>query len=214
MLKVTTASYESSSRISTLPMVPLKILKNFQGKCFEHNSLYSIIKKEIVAIKKSIKRKLISLCTGEIVASFMFILALISFNNYTPLNIDEIILYPFSVLIFILLQGSYYWFYRFKMITGRRINKNRFINIYRALKIIDLILLVLYPAVIIYKFAYDNFAFTTGSIFMGIFIYIFGIAEYINYYYIRLSYGKVKDIVALIKLKNLKKSSLNKELYK
>ncbi len=147
-------------------------------------------------------------------ASFVFILALISFNNYTPLDIDEIILYPFSVLIFILLQGSYYWFYRFKMITGRRINKNRFINIYRALKIIDLILLVLYPAVIIYKFAYDNFAFTTGSIFMGIFIYIFGIAEYINYYYIRLSYGKVKDIVALIRLKNLKKSSLNKELYK
>lgn len=153
------------------------------------------------------------MCIGEIAAAVTFILALISFNNYTSLSIDVIILYPFLVLIFILLQGSYYWFYRFKKITGRKVNKNRFINIYRTLRIIDLILFVLYLAVLIYKFVYANAVFTTGSMFMGNFIYAFGIAEYINYYYIRLSYGKLKDILALIKLKNLKKSSLNKELY-
>ncbi|MCM1565635.1 MAG: hypothetical protein NC238_06740 [Dehalobacter sp.] len=160
------------------------------------------------------KKELISLCIGEIVASLTFILALISVKNNTNVNIDVVIMYPFCVLLFILFQGSYYWFYRLKMITGKKVNKNGFRRTYRLLKIIDLILILLYPVIIILGFAYDDVVFTKFSTLIGIFIYLFGIAEIINYFYVRLSYRKAKDIVALLKLKNLKKSSLNSELNK
>lgn len=55
---------------------------------------------------------------------------------------------------------------------------------------------------------------TLVKISLASFIFIFGVAEYINYYYVQLSYNNLDNLVSLIKLKNLKKSALNKELAK
>jgi hypothetical protein len=163
---------------------------------------------------KSIKKELVSLCTGEIVASITFIIALISVKSNLGVSVDAIILYPFSILVFILSQGSYYWFYRLRNINRKRVKQYRFRFAYRVLKKTDLILIILYPVIILYELLLGNLVLVSGKTLVSFFIYIFSIIEYINYFYIRLSYGKLNDIVMLLKLKNLKKSSLNKELRK
>jgi len=163
---------------------------------------------------KSIKKELVSLCTGEIAASIVFIFVLISLKSSLNLSIDMIILYPFSILVFILFQGSYYWFYRLKNINRKQVKQHRFRFVYRALRTIDLILIMLYPVIMIYEFLFRSLVSVSGKTFVSFFIYIFSIIEYINYFYIRLSYRKFNDIVMLLRLKDLKKSSLNKELRK
>ena len=147
-------------------------------------------------------------------ACFTFILALISIKVNTNLNIDMIILFPFTVLLFILFQGSYYWYYCLRKVTGKAVNKSWFKILYRTLRFLDIILILLYPLIMIFMFGWYGEGFKANAIFLGIFLYFFGIAEYINYFYVRLSYGKFKDIVDLLKLKNIKKSSLYRELNK
>ncbi|MGG1764330.1 general stress protein, partial [Parageobacillus toebii] len=43
-------------------------------------------------------------------------------------------------------------------------------------------------------------------------IYIFAVIEYINYFYIQLSYDNISDIKFLVQTKRLKKAALAKEL--
>lgn len=166
-------------------------------------------------IHNIVKKKLISLFTGELASSIVFVLVLLSLkSNYNLELLDPILLFPFVTLIFILLQGSYYWLYCIRRINKKQVNQPLFRTIYRNLKIVDLILIMIYPGVIVL-----NNSFGINSIFrfeslLGLFFYIFSIVELINYFYIRLSYGNLNDIVLLLKFKKLIRSSLNKELYR
>lgn len=50
-----------------------------------------------------------------------------------------------------------------------------------------------------------------GGLTITFFIYIFAILEFINYFYIQLSYDNVSDIKKLLKSKKLKNSCMNKD---
>ena len=96
-----------------------------------------------------------------------------------------------------------------------RVNKTIFKNTYKTLKITDALLIGAYPIIMVYTFHSNNTTLLLrGETFLGVFIYLFAILEYINYFFIRLSYSKYKDILNLLKFKNLKQSSINKELKK
>lgn len=119
------------------------------------------------------------------------------------------ILYPLLVLSFILVQGAVYWF-----ILLRRMSTPKFLlayvgNIYRILKIIDAILLCIGIPIIILN--YGNIAVTTFSVF----IWLFSVIEWINYYVVRLSYSyNPKVLIRHLKNKTLKKSRIAREIGK
>jgi hypothetical protein len=161
-----------------------------------------------------LRKKLISLCTGEIVASITFILCLTSFKYTIGLKINTMLLFPFYILIFILLQGSYYWFYCLRKISNKNINTSWFKRVYKMLRVINFVLLIVCPFVIGYDLIMGNTVGINKETALSIFIYLFSILEYINYFYIRLSYSKFDDIIMMLQLKKVVKSSLAKELSK
>lgn len=163
---------------------------------------------------RNVGKKLKSLCLGEIIACIAFVLCLLSFKYTLKFTIDIAIMFPFITLIIILFQGSYYWFYCLRKIYKKRVNKIIFKNTYKIFKITDSLLIGAYPIIIVYTFHSNNTLLLRGETFLGVFIYVFAILEYINYFYIRLSFSKYKDILNLLKFKNLKQSSINKELKK
>lgn len=174
-----------------------------------------IEKLEVSALSdNNIKKELIRLSTGELAASLVFVFALSLLQERLNLTLDIVILYPFSLLIFILLQGSYYWLYCIKILEKKPVNQVSFRKAYKVLRTINLIIILLYPLMMLYQYFFGNLIALSGKTFMSLFLYIFSIIEYINYFYIRLSYNKLKDILMLLRLKNLKKSSLYKELHK
>lgn len=158
-----------------------------------------------------VKKRLYRLWTGELAASFVFIFLLFSLKQ--KLHLDILIVYPFSILIFILLQGSYYWFYCLRRINKKQVNPTRFIGVYKVLRLFDLFLISLFPFISVYSWLGGS-QLTWVKISLALAIYFFAVGEYINYYYIRLSYDNLEDIVSLLKLRDLKKSALNKELRK
>ncbi|MEG1798278.1 MAG: hypothetical protein RR262_17510, partial [Clostridium sp.] len=93
----------------------------------------------------NIKKELIRLSTGELAASLVFVFALSLLQERLNLTLDIVILYPFSLLIFILLQGSYYWLYCIKILEKKPVNQVSFRKAYKVLRTINLIIILLYP---------------------------------------------------------------------
>jgi len=159
-------------------------------------------------------RSLYSLCIGEFCACIIFIFCLYMFSYRNIINIDYAVIYPFISLLIILLQGSYYWYYKLRIIKKRNPDRIIFRKTYKVLKRLDFIMFILYPIGLIYLLILNDICVLRKENFFGTFLFVFGIIEYINYFYIRLSYSKHEDIVALFKFQNIKKSSLGKELEK
>ena len=165
--------------------------------------------------RNRIQKQLVSLCLGELAASITFVIVFVyTLRILLRLSIDVVMVYPFSMLIFILLQGSFYWFYSIRKIKDKKKIRRVFVKTYRFLRYLDLIIIAAYPFVLVCLLVNGIVPILRIENFVAIFIYLFGVGEYVNYFYIRLSYSKMDDIIKLIKLKNLRSASLYKELNK
>ena len=117
------------------------------------------------------------------------------------------IMYPLMVLSFILIQGSIYWFVLFKRMSNPKFLSTNVVIIYRIFKIIDVILLCIGILVIVLN--YSNIAVTI----LSVFILLFSIIEWINYYIVRLSYSYNPNVlIGHLKNKTLKKVELQEKL--
>lgn len=175
--------------------------------------MISIIrKKEKQDSKQLLRKELKRLAIYEFMAipNFWFVYILlwilcvkagINFVN-TP-----IIIYPLSLLDFILLQGSIYWYICLRRIDGKNVPKKN-AQIYSNLKVINLFLILLYIPI------FFRFKASTNHSMIGIFIYIFSILEYINYFFIRLSYKNPLHFFANLKRFKFPKSQIVKEIEK
>lgn len=162
-----------------------------------------------------VKKQLVSLCLGELTATAIFVFVFIyTFGISLGLHIDLIMIYPFCCLIFLLLQGSFYWFYCIKRINGTVRYRDNYTSLYKFFMTFDIIIFLIYPIIFIYLMFHRTTLLFRVETFLGIFIYLFAIAEYVNYFYIRLSYSKIDDIMKLLTFKKIKKSCINKELNK
>ena len=118
-------------------------------------------------------------------------------------------MYPLMVLSFILIQGSIYWFVLFKRMSNPKFLSTNVVIIYRIFKIIDVILLCIGILVIVLN--YSNIALTI----LSVFILLFYIIEWINYYIVRLSYSYNPNVlIGHLKNKTLKKSRIAREIDK
>ena len=167
-------------------------------------------------MKTKLKKTLTSLWTGELVATAMFWL-----NYFLLMWMDPTVFrrsifgsrawvavtYSLFILSFILVQGSAYWLILIKRIKEPAYGAGVVGKIYKALKIIDLIMLILgIPVIVI---CHTHAAVTVLS--SG--LLLFALVEWINYYVWRLSYSYDPSVlIGLIRHGKLKKSKIAKEI--
>ena len=151
--------------------------------------------------KEKVRKELMSLCFGELTAvlSFWFCFFLLK-NRLSDWNGLISILYPLSLLTFILLQGSIYW-----AILIRRLSKPQFGSasvpkLYSGFRILDLVLLISgFPFIV----------WNTQSVQVAVLatlIELFALIEWVNYFLLRLSYS----LNPLVLWKRITKGKLEK----
>lgn len=131
-------------------------------------------------------------------------------------KLNWISFYPLLVFSIIVVEGSFYWRNKLKMVRRKKALSNIEIGrIYSKLRWVNVILLAAYlPVIIIAVLAKEDLA----GIIIGILLYFFAIIEQINYYHIRLSYETVNGRLLVIDpLKKLftgtgKRSQLRKDI--
>ncbi|WP_247952027.1 hypothetical protein [Streptococcus oralis] len=158
--------------------------------------------------KEKVKKELVSLCLGEFTAvlSIWFCFFLLK-NRLSDWNGLISILYPLSLLTFILLQGSTYWAILIRRLSNHQFGNGNIPKIYGVLRILDLVLLISgFPFIVWY----------TQSVRVAIIatlIQLFALIEWINYFLVRLSYSLNLLVLwkRIVKGK-LEKSRIAKEL--
>ena len=164
---------------------------------------------EMMSIQKEkVKKELLSLCLGELAAALSFWLCFFLLKNRLgDVNSLVTILYPLSLLTFILLQGSIYW-----AILIRRLSKPQFGSasvpkLYSGFRILDLVLLISGFPFIVWN------AQSVRVAIIATLIQLFALIEWINYFLVRLSYS-LNPLVLWKRITNgkLEKSRIAKEL--
>lgn len=150
---------------------------------------------------------MIRLATGEIAATVLFWVYLFMIKERLGETKLIIVVYPLSVLSFILIQGSIYWFILLKRMSNSIFLVKYTGKIYRLFRVMDVIFLCLGIPIILMN--YGN-VIGTG---LSVLILLFSFIEWINYYIVRLSYG-LNPMVLIKHMKNrtLKKSKIAKEI--
>ena len=149
----------------------------------------------------NIQKELVSLCLGEFTAvlSIWFCFFLLK-NRLSDWNGLISILYPLSLLTFILLQGSTYWAILIRRLSNPQFGSGNVPRIYGGLRILDLILLISGFPFIIW-----NTQSILGPI-LATLIQLFAFIEWVNYFLVRLSYS----LNPLVLWKRITKGKLEK----
>ena len=151
--------------------------------------------------KEKVRKELMSLCLGEFTAvlSFWFCFFLLK-NRLGEVNSLVSILYPLSLLTFILLQGSIYWAILIRRLSKPQFGSGNVPKIYGGLRILDLVLLISgFPFIV----------WNTQSVQVAVLatlIELFALIEWVNYFLLRLSYS----LNPLVLWKRITKGKLEK----
>lgn len=157
-------------------------------------------------MKNHLKKTLINLAVGELVAVIVFWINFFIFKKYITDTISIIpVIFTLSLLSFILIQGSIFWLILLKRISNKNFAKTSLGKIYNHLRKLDIILLYLSILTLIV----NHQTFTTTIISLS--IWIFAIIEYINYYKVRLSY-KQNVLINYILHGKIRKSRIAREI--
>lgn len=164
---------------------------------------------EMMSIQKEkVRKELVSLCLGELAAVLSFWLCFFLLKNRLgDWNGLLSILYPLSLLTFILLQGSTYWAILIRRLSKPQFGSGTVTKLYGCFRILDLVLLISgFPFIVWY----------TQSVRVAIIatlIQLFALIEWVNYFLLRLSYSLNPLVLwkRIVKGK-LEKSRIAKEL--
>ena len=153
-------------------------------------------------MKNHLKKTLINLAVGELVAVIVFWINFFIFKKY--ITIIPVI-FTLFLLSFILIQGSIFWLVLLKRISNKNFAKTRLGKIYNHLRRLDIILLYLSIVILIV----NHQTLTTTIISLS--IWIFSIIEYTNYYKVRLSY-KPNVLINYVLHGKIRKSRIAREI--
>ena len=151
--------------------------------------------------KEKVRKELVSLCLGELAAILSFWLCFFLLKNWLgDWNGLISILYPLSLLTFILLQGSIYWAILIRRLSNPQFGNGNVPKIYGGLRILDLILLISgFPFIFLNTQSFQVAILAT-------LIQLFALIEWVNYYLLRLSYS----LNPLVLWKRITKGKLEK----
>ncbi len=173
--------------------------------------------------KRPIERELKYLADFEIYGVLMFVGLYFAAKFIVDMDcgknafkLNWVSFYPLLVFSIIVIEGSFYWRNKLKMVKRQKALSNIEIGrIYNKLRWINVILLAAYLLVIIIAALAKE---DLSGIIVGILLYCFAIIEQINYFHIRLSYETVNGRLLVIEpLKKLftrtgKRSQLRKDI--
>ena len=151
--------------------------------------------------KEKVKKELVFLCLGEFTAvlSIWFCFFLLK-NRLGDVNSLVTVLYPLSLLTFILLQGSIYWAILIRRLSNPQFGSRNVPKLYGGFRILDLVLLILgFPFIV-----WNTQSFQVATI--ATLIQLFALIELVNYFLIRLSYS----LNPLVLWKRITKGKLEK----
>lgn len=164
---------------------------------------------EIMKIQKEkVRKELVSLCLGELTAVLSFWLCFFLLKNRLgDWNSLVTILYPLSLLTFILLQGSIYWAILIRRLSNPQFGSASVPKLYGGFRILDLILLIS---------SFSFIVWNTQSVQVAVLaalIQLFALIEWVNYFLVRLSYS-LNPLVLWRRIAKgkLEKSRIAKEL--
>lgn len=167
-------------------------------------------------MKKVLEKRLVYLYSGELSSIIVFI-PVSYLLNYTFPNLRLYSLYSFWVsfflLEFLLVQGTMYWYAKLKRLRDDKSDRNP-IKIFRMLhRLKTLNIVIILIASIAFAFDFNKWypSYPLGGLSIAFFIYVFAILEFINYFYIQISYDNISEIKNLLKSRKLKISSMNKD---
>ena len=151
--------------------------------------------------KEKVRKELVFLCFGELAAVLSFWLCFFLLKNRLgDWNGLISILYPLSLLTFILLQGSIYWAILIRRLSNPQFGNGNVPKLYGVLRILDLILLISgFPFIV----------WNTQSVqvtILATLIQLFALIEWVNYFLVRLSYS----LNPLVLWKRITKGKLEK----
>ncbi len=131
-------------------------------------------------------------------------------------QLNWISFYPLLVFSVIVIEGSFYWRNKLRMVRGKTaLSSFEIGRIYSKLRWINIILLAAYLPIMILAVLEKEALF---GIIVGILLYFMAVIEQINYFHIRLSYETVNGGILIIEpLKKLitgtgKRSQLRKDI--
>ena len=169
----------------------------------------------MVSLKKTLENRLAYLYSGELFSIIIFVPTSYLINYAFP-NLQLYSLYSFWVsfilLEFLLLQGTIYWYVKLKRLRNENnaITPIKVVRQLHSLKIVNMIIIVITIIVFAFDFIKWYPSLPLGGLTITLFIYIFAILEFINYFYIQLSYN-ISDIKDLLRNRKLKTSCMNKD---
>lgn len=188
---------------------PIIIKGKLCGASFVSNREVSSIYWRML-VRKKLEKKLLSLFLGELVAVCMFLFLWFQFiDKYGVVFTKPANLFGFVLLEFILLQGSYYWWIKYRSARSgltKGLGTNH-VRLFKALKVFNIGLLIVGLMVMGLQWQQMN-----GTFYLYLFLYCFALVEYINYFHIRLSYMYAGEFKELWRKKRLSRSVLARDL--
>ena len=151
--------------------------------------------------KEKVRKELGSLCLGELAAILSFWLCFFLLKNRLgDWKSLVTILYPLSLLTFILLQGSIYWAILIRRLTKPQFGSGSVPKLYGCFRILDLALLISgFPFIV-----WNTQSFQVAI--LATLIQLFALIEWVNYFLLRLSYS----LNPLVLWKRITKGKLEK----
>lgn len=168
-------------------------------------------------LRKRIEKRLSYLYSGELFAtiSFIFVACYASYV-YPTLRLYALFSFwtSFILLELLLLQGSMYWHAKLKRLRKENtsITPIKIVRQLHCLKLLNLTWIMISGVTFIIDLIRWQHLLPTAGFAIALFIYLFAILEYINYFHIQLSYDSISDIKNLLQSRRLKQSSMNKDL--
>jgi hypothetical protein len=170
----------------------------------------------VVKVKKKLEKRLAYLYSGELssIIIFIFVSYLL---NYAYSNLQLYSLYSFWVsfilLEFLLLQGTIYWYTKFKRLRNENtsITPIQTVRQLQRFKKLNIVLIIIPIIAFAFDFVKWYPSLPLGGLSIAGFVYIFAVLEYVNYFYVQLSYDNISDIKYLLKTKRLKQACISKD---
>ena len=151
--------------------------------------------------KEKVRKELGPLCLGELAAILSFWLCFFLLKNRLGDWKGLVtILYPLSLLTFILLQGSIYWAILIIRLSKPQFGSGSVPKLYGGFRILDLVLFISgFPFIV-----WNTQSFQVAI--LAMLIQLFALIEWINYFLVRLSYS----LNPLVLWKRITKGKLEK----
>ena len=121
--------------------------------------------------------------------------------------------YGMALMCFILYQGTYYWWVKYSVLKNETVFQQTVLSRFRKFKTQNQVAIALIPLLLGLQWVLSGNQINSKNLIgWAIFVNLFAVCEYINYYHKQLMYDNRNDLNYLLKNKKLKEASLFKDL--